>query len=72
MMESINIKAGLDIQDPPIIQDLLYFAEARFKLIVLAMSKVQNAPYDIQKWMQMYLRQELVSIVFIRTLSNIF
>ena len=63
MAESLIIMAGLDIEDPPIIQDLVYYAEARFKVIILAMCKVEKAPDNIQMWMQKCLRQELVSTV---------
>ena len=51
------IDAGHDIH---IIQELVYYAGVRFRLIILAMKKPRKGLEKQQEWMQNYLRQELV------------
>jgi hypothetical protein len=47
-------------RDTQIIQELVYYAGSRFRLIILAMKKPQNDPQKQQEWMGKCLRQELV------------
>jgi hypothetical protein len=64
MDKSFTIGVGLDTRDNQIIQDLVYYAESRFKIIILAIIKVQNAQETLHDWMQKCLRQELVGLSY--------
>jgi hypothetical protein len=63
-----------DSQIHSIIQELVYYAESRFTKVIMVMDKLQNAPENRHKleWISSCLREELVSISFIRFFDYIF
>jgi hypothetical protein len=44
------------------IQDFIYYAESRCRTILLAIEKQGEAEWKYHQWLQLCLRQELVSI----------
>ena len=52
------------IHDIHFIQDLLYYAGSRFRLIIIAIQKPQKGVIKQQEWMLKCLRQEIVSNLF--------
>jgi hypothetical protein len=64
MDKSLNVRVGLDMQSFMIIQELVNYAESRFKKILLAMGNVSKIPELDHNWMQSGLRKELVCIFY--------
>jgi hypothetical protein len=66
MAECSTNQGGLDTQT---VQELVYYAGLRFRLILLEMKKPQKGLGKRQKWMEDCLRQELVRIDLINYLE---
>jgi hypothetical protein len=55
----------MDIQNHFTIQDLVYYAESRFRMIIFAMDKLQKGSGKCPKWFDSCLQEELVSHNFV-------
>ena len=60
MDKSSYVRFGLDTKDHQIIQELVYYAESRFKKILMAMDRLSKGDEIHYNWMQSNLRMELV------------
>ena len=69
MDTSSDDRIGFDFTDFLVIQDLVNYAERRFRKILRAMEKA----IDIRKkWMEMCLQKEIVRICFFCSILSIF
>ena len=64
MDKSFTMRVGLNTRDNQIIQDLVYYAESRFKKILLTIVKLLKGQDIPHNWMQTCLRKELVCFSF--------
>lgn len=68
MVELSLDRVGLYALDQHMIQDVVHYAEERFKTILHAMDK---SPEKNRVWMENCLCKELVSVFFIRTVYKV-